>query len=221
MSCFTRCLQSQGEFTLWKAGIQEASSSWSCHLDKNTGHWVLVGFPSLCIEILDWGAYSSTSVINLFFSGPLKHGFLQVLFGYYICCLVDAADGLNPFLDHVAFIWVAQGTSAYASGTDSWMTERVYISLSSLSHIQHLSSPAYHTAATNSRQKSFLLTFPLLATWADFLQPPTWSHGQYLSHLNALVRSVFQSLGHCFFYGLTCRHFFSLMGGFVNDTIKY
>lgn len=213
MSCFTRCLQSQGEFTLWKAGIQEASSSWSCHLDKNTGHWVLVGFPSLCIEILDWGAYSSTSVINLFFSGPLQHGFLQVLFGYYICCLVDAADGLDSFLDHVAFIWVAQGTSAYASGTDSWMTERVYISLSSLSHIQHLSSPAYHTAATNSRQKSFLLTFPLLATWADFLQPPTWSHGQYLSHLNALVRSVFQSLGHCFFYGMTCRRFLVLWEG--------
>lgn len=169
MSCFTRWLRSQREFTPWKAGVQEASSSWSCHLDKNSGHWLLVGFFSLCSEILDRGAYSSISVINLFLSDLLKHEFLQVIFGYYICCLVDPADGIDPSLDHVAFICVAQNMSAYASWTNSWMSEREYISLNTLSHIQHPSSPTYHTAATNSRQKFFLLIFPLLATCAAFL----------------------------------------------------
>lgn len=168
MGCFTRCLRSQRECTPWKASVQDAPSSWSCHLDKNTRHWFLVGFPSLCSEILDWGA--SISVINLFLSGPLKRGFLQVLFGYYICCLVDAADGIDSSLDHVAFIWIAQDMSAYASWTNSWMSERVYISLNILSHIQHPSSPNYHAAATNCRQKYLLFTFPLLATCAVILQ---------------------------------------------------
>lgn len=119
MGCFTRCLQSQREFTLWKARVQEASSSWSCHLDKNTGHWLLVGFLSLCSEILDWGANSSINVINIFFSGPRS-----MIFAGAICCLVDPADNIDPSLHHVAFIWVAQDMSAYASGlTVEWVKE--------------------------------------------------------------------------------------------------
>lgn len=213
--CFTRCLWSQREFTPWKAGVQEASSSWSCHLDKNTWHWLLVGFPSLCSEILYWGAYSSISVISLFFSGPLKHGFLQVLFGYYICCLVDPAEGIDPFLDHVVFICVAQEMPAYASWTDSWMSEGVYVSLSSLSHSQHLSSPTYHTATTNSRPKSLLLTFPLLATWAAFLQHlhdpmastfHTWMHlSGVSSRVLATVSFMVWLVDISQFYGSVCQ----------------
>lgn len=83
-------------FPSGEQAFHKASSSWSCHLDKNmhSQYWLSFCLPSFFVQRLDEGTYSSIDVTNLLFFGSLELGLCRcylVPYWCFVACLVGAA----------------------------------------------------------------------------------------------------------------------------------
>lgn len=130
-------------------------------------------FPSLGAEILDQGGlfFSQCPQSVLLWFPEAWHS--QVLFGYYISCLVDPAMMVSSPLWTIWFLHELFSICQHRlpEHTVEWMNERVYATLSRTSHspTSKQSHPAYSCYQLKA-EISLAHLSPVLATHAAFLK---------------------------------------------------